>query len=66
MRNIELKINGMTCNHCVHTILSALRNIGASAIIDLASGTASVEYDESKIAEEQIKAAIEEQGYVCA
>lgn len=66
MKSVELTVRGMTCNHCVHAISGSLRKIGATASIDLKSGTASVEYDENKTGPEQIIAAIEELGYVCA
>jgi copper chaperone len=53
----------MSCNHCVKSVEEALKNTGASGKVDLAAGTVAVEYDEQTVNVDQIKAAIEDQGY---
>lgn len=63
MTNIKLQVNGMSCHHCVVSVEGALKDIGASGKVDLKNGTVEVTYDENRITTEQIKAAIEEQGY---
>jgi copper chaperone len=63
MTTNTLNVQGMSCQHCVNAIESALRSIGASGRVDLPNGRVEVSYDESKLTLEQIKAAIEEQGY---
>ncbi|GIQ66535.1 cation transporter [Paenibacillus cisolokensis] len=63
MTNIKLQVNGMSCRHCVVSVEGALKDIGASGKVDLENGTVEVTYDENRITTEQIKAAIEEQGY---
>lgn len=35
MQNQTLKVEGMSCNHCVNSIEGALRNIGVTAKVDL-------------------------------
>lgn len=63
MKELTLNVEGMSCNHCVNSVEGALKNVGANGKVDLASNTVKVEFDENKITVEQIKEAIEEQGY---
>jgi copper chaperone len=53
----------MSCNHCVNAVETAVRQAGASGSVDLASGTVTIEYDENAVTLEQLKQAIEDQGY---
>ncbi|AEI44754.1 copper ion binding protein [Paenibacillus mucilaginosus] len=63
MQNVQLKVEGMSCDHCVRAVEGALKEVGATGKVDLASGSVSVQYDEGKLKLEQIKEAIEDQGY---
>ncbi|PYE47329.1 heavy-metal-associated domain-containing protein [Paenibacillus barcinonensis] len=63
MSNVTLNVKGMSCNHCVKSVEEAVKNAGASGQVDLAAGTVAVEYNEQAVTVEQIKAAIEDQGY---
>ncbi|GLI04095.1 MULTISPECIES: copper ion binding protein [Paenibacillus] len=63
MQTITLKVEGMSCNHCVNSIEGALKNIGATGKVDLAAKSVQVQYEESKTNPDAIKAAIEDQGY---
>jgi copper chaperone len=64
MQQTTLKVEGMSCNHCVASIEGSLKRVlGVSARVDLAGKTVSVEYDESKTSLEAIKEVIEDQGY---
>ncbi|MDF2958502.1 MAG: copper ion binding protein [Paenibacillus sp.] len=63
MQNVTLKVEGMSCGHCVTSIEGALKTVGAKGKVDLASETVAVEYDENKLTLDTIKEAIEEQGY---
>lgn len=63
MAQTTLQVNGMSCQHCVNAIETALKEIGAKGSVDLGSRSVTVEYDESKVTLEKIKEAIEEQGY---
>jgi copper chaperone len=63
MANAVLKVEGMTCGHCVSAVEKAVGSAGASGKVDLASKKVMVQYDESKITLEAVKAAIEDQGY---
>lgn len=63
MEKTVLKVEGMSCSHCVQAVEGALREIGAKGEVDLESGTVQVEYDNARLSLQQIKDAIEEQGY---
>jgi copper chaperone len=63
MQNETLKVEGMSCSHCVNSIEGALKTLGAIGKVDLANGTVAVEYEENKLTLDTIKEAIEEQGY---
>ncbi|MBD3919095.1 copper chaperone CopZ [Paenibacillus sp. PR3] len=63
MQSVTLKVQGMSCNHCVNSIEGAVKQLGANAKVDLSAGTVTVEFNESNITLDSIKEAIEEQGY---
>lgn len=57
----KIIIEGMSCNHCVRHVTTALEELGLSEVkVDLASKSAVVEGDAS---DEAIKAPIEDAGY---
>lgn len=58
---MKLKIEGMTCQNCVRHVTEALQKIpgAADVIVDLQSGTATVE----GVSAAQAVAAVEEEGY---
>jgi copper chaperone len=60
-----LKVNGMSCMHCVNTIVNSIGALkGVSAVdVSLESKTVTVKYDETKISYDKIKEQIEAQGY---
>lgn len=63
MKTVLLKVEGMSCGHCVSTIEGTLSKLGATGKVDLAGKSVAVEYNENKISLEAIKEAIEDQGY---
>ena len=63
MSQTTLKVEGMSCNHCVKSVEGALKAIGAKGTVDLNAKTVTIQYDETKLNENALKAAIEEQGY---
>jgi len=60
-----LKIQGMTCNHCVMRVAKALKAIHGvmDAQVDLKKGEAVVTYDNEKIKPEKLSFAVVEAGY---
>lgn len=63
MANVTLKIQGMSCGHCVGSVNKALKDLPGLADLDVKIGSASFSYDPAKVTVEQIKEAIEEEGY---
>ncbi len=63
MKKIELKIEGMTCNHCVMHVNKALKTIDGVKVVDVQIGKAILEYDDDLVAINRIIEAIEEEGY---
>lgn len=63
MKNIELKIEGMTCGHCERTVEEAIQEAGAKGKADRVAGVAQITYDETSVDQAKIRAAIEESGY---
>lgn len=63
MKKEVLHVEGMSCQHCVSAIKGALDKMNVQAEVDLADKKVTVEFDENKVQLEQIKEAIEDQGY---
>ena len=63
MSNVTLNVKGMSCGHCVKAVEGALESVGAKGNVDLDAGQVSIEYDEQKVTVDQMKQAIEDQGY---
>jgi copper ion binding protein len=59
-----LKIEGMSCEHCVHHVTEALKGVAgvSSAKVDLKNKSAEVEHGDS-VTQAALKAAVEEAGY---
>ena len=62
---VDLIISGMTCAGCVHTIEQAVTALPGvtRADVNLATGTASVEYDPGAVEVEAIRQAVDRAGY---
>ena len=65
MAKTTLKIQGMTCNHCVMRVAKALKAVPGvqDAQVDLQKGEASVTFDEAKATQEKMSIAVVEAGY---
>jgi copper chaperone len=65
MARTKLNVTGMTCNHCVHAVKSALEEIAGvrSARVDLENGTAVVDYDDAKADPRELTTAVADAGY---
>lgn len=64
MEKTYLKIEGMTCRHCVKSVTKALTDtpgVGAASV-DLAEGTAVIEHD-GTVNDLALIAAVQEAGY---
>ncbi len=65
MTKSVINVQGMSCEHCVKSVESAVTALPGIGNVDvsLKKHTATVKFDESKIALEGIKEAIQEAGY---
>ncbi len=65
MTRTTLKIQGMTCNHCVMRVAKALKAVPGvqDAQVDLQKAEAVVIYDESKAGADKFSAAVVDAGY---
>jgi copper ion binding protein len=65
MATKTLKIQGMTCNHCVMRVAKALKAVPGvqDAKVDLQKAEAAVTFDESKVSPEKLSVAVVDAGY---
>ena len=63
MKTVEIKIEGMSCGHCVMAVKKALNNLNEIKIEDVQIGKAVIQVDESTDASEKAINALEEAGY---
>jgi copper chaperone len=65
MEKIVLKIDGMTCGHCVGKVENSLKSLPGVEVakVDLKKGTAKVKYDNSKQTIDKMNEAVREAGY---
>ena len=64
-RNVDLNIEGMTCDHCVGAITRALKALPGvqTANVSLSEKRANVTFDESEVSVAAMRQVIEEEGY---
>jgi len=60
-----LKVNGMTCEHCVGTVSKALQGVDGvkKANVNLKKGLAEVTYDSEKVGADDLTKAVIDAGY---
>ena len=63
MAETSIKIEGMSCQHCVMAVKKAITGLKGIEEADVAIGSASVKFDESSVKKEEIEAAIEKSGF---
>ncbi len=63
MKQETLKIEGMSCHHCVMAVKKELNKLENVKVNDVQIGSANVEFDETKVDEKTLADAIEEAGY---
>lgn len=66
MERMTLKIDGMTCGHCVSQVTKALKAIDGVKLEQVSVGSATVSFDPAVTPEEKITQAVEDQGYAVA
>ena len=65
MENVTLKVEGMSCNHCVKAVEGSVGELaGVSDVkVNLKEGLVDVSFNANEVALETIKETIYEQGY---
>jgi copper chaperone len=63
MAETTIKIEGMSCQHCVMAVKKAITGLKGIDQADVNIGNATVKYDESNVKKEEIEAAIEKTGF---
>ncbi len=63
MAEITLKIEGMSCQHCVMNVKKGVDSIEGVISSDVAVGSAKVVYDDSKTNKDTIARAVRSAGY---
>ncbi|MDD5008095.1 MAG: heavy-metal-associated domain-containing protein [Syntrophorhabdaceae bacterium] len=66
MAEAVMKIEGMSCQHCVMAVKKALGGVPGVVQSDVQIGSATVQYDDAKTKQKDIEAAIEKAGYKVA
>lgn len=59
----EIKIQGMSCHHCVMAVKQELAKLQGVQVKDVKIGSARVRYDETVVTPSVLSAAVEEAGY---
>ncbi|MET4563310.1 copper chaperone [Lysinibacillus parviboronicapiens] len=65
MQNVTLNVQGMSCGHCVNSVEKSVGTLaGVEQVkVNLAEGLVDVSFNETQVTLEQIKEAIDDQGY---
>ncbi|GAB0171877.1 copper chaperone CopZ [Lysinibacillus sp. CTST325] len=65
MQNVTLNVQGMSCGHCVNSVEKSVGALtGVEQVkVNLADGLVDVAFDETQVSLDQIKEAIDDQGY---
>lgn len=63
MTQATMTIQGMTCDHCVRGVRKALEELGGVQVEAVEIGSARVAYDPEQVGPDQIRGAVEEEGY---
>jgi copper chaperone len=66
MKTEELRIEGMSCGHCVMSVKKELAKLAGVRVETAEIGKVRVEYDESRVTREDLARAIDEAGYQLA
>lgn len=63
MEQAKLKIDGMSCGHCVASVTSALKSVDGVTVENVAVGSASLEYNPATTDMEKIRDAVAGAGF---
>lgn len=63
MQHLALKIDGMSCGHCVARVEKALSKLEGVHVSRVGVGSAEIDYDPERTPFERIREAIDDAGY---
>jgi copper chaperone len=63
MERLTMKIDGMSCGHCVRSVDSALKQLAGVTVEQVTVGQAVVSYDPAATSTAQIEQAVADEGY---
>ena len=63
MERITMKIEGMTCGHCVASVNNALKSLDGVQVEQIKVGSAAVSFDPARTSGDTIAQAIADEGY---
>jgi copper chaperone CopZ len=66
MAEVNFKIEGMSCEHCVMRVKKTIGLLPGVSEAEVDIGTARIRYDELKIREKALREAVEKAGYTLA
>lgn len=66
MAEITLKIEGMSCQHCVMRVKKAVDGLDGVSKADVNIGSAHIVYDDAVLRKEDIETAVQKSGYTIA
>jgi copper chaperone len=66
MAETTLKVEGMSCQHCVMSVMKAIDSVEGVKSSEVSVGNVKVLFDESRISRDDVVNAIEKSGYKVA
>lgn len=63
MKELKLEVSGMSCGHCVKAVREALAAVPGVDRADVAIGSATVQFDDSRTTVGKLVDAVSEAGY---
>ncbi|MGA9408149.1 MAG: cation transporter [Bacteroidota bacterium] len=63
MKTQELRIEGMSCMHCVMSVKKELGKLTGVVVEDVQIGKAKIHYDETTVSRQMLENTIDEAGY---
>lgn len=63
MQHLTLKIDGMSCGHCVARVEKALSKLEGVIVGRVEIGSAEIDYEPARISFQRIREAIDDAGY---
>ncbi len=63
MERMSLKIDGMSCGHCVGAVTKALKSVDGVTVENVAVGSATIAYDPTATSPSAVASAVAKAGY---